>query len=1202
MEQKFRVLLVDKDESFNTRLSRYLKQKGFEVDTATNMFAAQLLASEHGGNYHVAVIDQVMGPPNGTEIMLRLRMAYPDIEFILLTSLDDMKSGERAMELGAFRYFAKSSPLSAISLDIRSAARFSRERQRSQNLQRLISAGQRVGGSTEEVYSQIYSEVRELLPNLDAFLLSRYDDQQSVVDFPSAFYYDKPVKINSRKQGNSLTEYVLRTQMPLLLPWGDQEFRKDNKLDIPSPSLKYCTSEIIVPMFLDKRIIGTINALTFSADTHYTSEQLQILQAFSNQAAYAISNAQKLQEAEQLKDAVSVLASKRGKKAIIEVIVKEAHKLINCDFTGLILQDDDGTLQKVKPVIPASHFKSFDEPRQEGGVTREVVITRKPRIIRNTNQDDLVKDSVREKDIFSMLVFPLCYGDKVLGVLYGHHNSTLFFSQHDVELWTTFTSQAAVALHNALEDERRAGDFKRFEQVKKALLGNRNLPFAMEDVAAAAMKVFESDTCRLAYVEPITEQIVDWKWARNTPQQYRVETPPRPEGVTNYILKYKKPVYNAVSDQNSPSPVPGLVHMGLKYYLSMPLLINRRIIGILHCDYLNKREPDYERLKYLIPAFSSQAAIALYRVRRDRLNAIWQDLDQKNVLCNGLKQLHSEFLHHAHQAAGAGFSVFYPFDPTAGDGKRNSPDQEIIYAGEIQQNDQDLAASLGGEITNILWQGSKNVIVVNDIEGSGKNDSAFLQQEGVKAFIAVRLQITLPGTKTTRLAGVLFQGFRTPTYFEKNDLANLESAAASVAQATLRLELQADLQNALEERKKLLNSVTEVLYDFRKQYPQLDLNVIAAQVAHLLGDGACIIMGYDQKSERFIRSGFGGVRYPDRHYTIPREFKNRFMDQPRYTVIPNNQVDHPFNPEGFIKREGIVSTVVFPLRMKDNPLGLLFANSRTQPVIPQQLIDSLSLFADFAALALDDSSLQSELSDRNTTLKRSMFLIWVSMIEDTWRHDLVQRAATILNLGASLERLMESSFPLPRVMGPVQGMIEKINKAAHDIANAPPRVPDSWETEPDLIPIASLIKEVSRRELTPSQEGSLPPVQVEFQLDDLGGISVRGYRRWLIYALEALLTNSCKAMPEGGTITFCGERVEKFIEVRLQDTGDGIPEEIRSRLFRDLIPPKDDKKGMGIGAQLVAAIIELHGGNVSIDKPGPGDTTILVRLPYIKES
>ena len=1204
MEQKIRVLLVDNDESFTTHMGRLLEKDGFEVDTATSGRAALKLAREHEGNYHVAVIDQVMGPPNGTETMLKLRKAYPGIEAILLTGWGDMEPGERAMELGAFRYLAKSPNPTALSLDIRCAARFGLERQHSQSLQRLLSAGQRVGGvkTEREVYQQIYTEVRELLPNLDGFLISNYSDRESGVEFPFAYRNGKPVAVEPRKQGNSITEYVLRTRQPLLLPWGDKDFRKEKGLNPPSPRLGYCTSEIVVPMFHDQRIIGTISAATFDRDTHYTTEQLQVLQAFSNQAAFAIINVRQLEEAEQLKNAVSALASKRGRKAIIETIVRQANKLIDCDFTGLILLEEDGSLHKVKPVIPAEDDKYFDEPRQQGGVTREVVTTRKPRVIQDTFKDPLVKDGVRNKGIHSMLVFPLCYGDQVLGVLYGHHYSTLYFSDHDVELWTAFTSQAAVALHNALEDERRAGDLKRFEQVKKALLGGRDIPTTMEEVTDAAMKVFESDTSVMAYVEPTTGRILEWKWSRETPAQYLAKNAPRSEGVTNYILNNRKSIYRRVSDRLAPPPLPEHVDKGLKAFLAMPLLINRRIVGILYCHYFNKREPDYERLQYMIPAFSSQAATALFRSRRDLQNAIWHDLDQKIVSCNHLKQLYREFLQHAHQASGADFSVFYPFDPTNADEKRKTLREEIIYEGELKEKWQMPAGGTGGGVTESLLHSRNDVMIVNDLESyKGKYASAIARREGVKAFVAVRLMVTLPGTKISRLAGILFHNFRTTTDFEKRDLASLESEAASVAQAILRLELQVDLQIALEERKKLIASVTEILHTYGRENRQLDLNVIATQVARFLGDGACIIMEYDRKSGRFFRRGLGGVRHPDKHYTIPREFKTRFMDHPHCTVIRSEQADQAFDPEGFIKREDIVSTVVFPLRMEGEALGLLFADSRTQAVIPQQSIDSLSLFADFAALVLHDSQLRSELVAMNSTLNRGMFLFWVSMIEDTWRHDLVQRAATILNLAATLKAMIIRTSPVPAVMKGVEGMIETINQEAHAIADAPPRVPQSWEAESDLVPIAPLVKEVARRELKNPLDGKLPPIKTNFQLEPLGGVSVRGYRRWLIYALEALLMNSRRAMPEGGTITISGDRADKYIEIRMQDTGDGIPPEVRSRLFRELIPPKDDRKGMGIGALLVANIIEFHGGDVTIDKPGPGDTTILVRLPYIKE-
>jgi nitrogen-specific signal transduction histidine kinase len=62
----------------------------------------------------------------------------------------------------------------------------------------------------------------------------------------------------------------------------------------------------------------------------------------------------------------------------------------------------------------------------------------------------------------------------------------------------------------------------------------------------------------------------------------------------------------------------------------------------------------------------------------------------------------------------------------------------------------------------------------------------------------------------------------------------------------------------------------------------------------------------------------------------------------------------------------------------------------------------------------------------------------------------------------------------------------------------------------------------------------------------------------------------------------------------------GVPPAIQHKLFREPIPKTHDAAGMGIGALLAAWIIEHEGGGITLERPGPGNTTVLVRLPVSK--
>lgn len=92
-----------------------------------------------------------------------------------------------------------------------------------------------------------------------------------------------------------------------------------------------------------------------------------------------------------------------------------------------------------------------------------------------------------------------------------------------------------------------------------------------------------------------------------------------------------------------------------------------------------------------------------------------------------------------------------------------------------------------------------------------------------------------------------------------------------------------------------------------------------------------------------------------------------------------------------------------------------------------------------------------------------------------------------------------------------------------------------------------------------------------------------------------LIMNSVQAMPEGGELRLSGSTVDGFLEIKFEDTGNGIPDNIKSMVFDPFFTTK--KMGTGLGLSIAYNIINAHRGNIwfeSIDNKG---TIFTVRLP-----
>jgi signal transduction histidine kinase len=96
-------------------------------------------------------------------------------------------------------------------------------------------------------------------------------------------------------------------------------------------------------------------------------------------------------------------------------------------------------------------------------------------------------------------------------------------------------------------------------------------------------------------------------------------------------------------------------------------------------------------------------------------------------------------------------------------------------------------------------------------------------------------------------------------------------------------------------------------------------------------------------------------------------------------------------------------------------------------------------------------------------------------------------------------------------------------------------------------------------------------------------------------AILNVVVNAIQAMPDGGELRIGCVVREEEAEIRISDTGVGIPPELRDKIFRLYYTTKPE--GSGIGLAMTFRIVQLHDGAIDFtSEPGKG-TTFIVRLP-----
>jgi PAS domain S-box-containing protein len=102
----------------------------------------------------------------------------------------------------------------------------------------------------------------------------------------------------------------------------------------------------------------------------------------------------------------------------------------------------------------------------------------------------------------------------------------------------------------------------------------------------------------------------------------------------------------------------------------------------------------------------------------------------------------------------------------------------------------------------------------------------------------------------------------------------------------------------------------------------------------------------------------------------------------------------------------------------------------------------------------------------------------------------------------------------------------------------------------------------------------------------------------VINAAHAIGDVAARGGPEKGLITIRTRGLPGWVEVRIEDTGDGIPENVRPRIFDPFFTTKEIGKGTGQGLAIArSVVVDKHQGTIDFETENGRGTSFIVRLP-----
>jgi signal transduction histidine kinase len=147
------------------------------------------------------------------------------------------------------------------------------------------------------------------------------------------------------------------------------------------------------------------------------------------------------------------------------------------------------------------------------------------------------------------------------------------------------------------------------------------------------------------------------------------------------------------------------------------------------------------------------------------------------------------------------------------------------------------------------------------------------------------------------------------------------------------------------------------------------------------------------------------------------------------------------------------------------------------------------------------------------------------------------------------------------------------------------------ELHPAEVPLDSFVREIVD---LASPQAAAAGIRVSVNAD-VDTANIRVDADLMKQAILNVVVNAIQAMPDGGELRIGCIVREEEAEIRISDTGVGIPPELRDKIFRLYYTTKPE--GSGIGLAMTFRIVQLHDGAIDFTSEPRKGTTFIVRLP-----
>lgn len=428
--------------------------------------------------------------------------------------------------------------------------------------------------------------------------------------------------------GDNVTSVVIREGQPLRFHTHREyrQFAERHGLPVLNVGEDQGEAVLFVPLHTGDRCLGVLSVESFQPAV-YSDEDVDTLSIIAAQAAVAIENAELFARNERsvrqmgvLLDVARTINGSLDLVDVLDAILTSMQHVLPYAFAAVLLPNEaNGTLDIMDSVGPAVRSRSgpillptLRIPFGQG-ISGQVYQSGTPLVVPDVRLYPGFVDHGLE-GVLCELAVPLCWNERVVGVLDLGREGTDAFTEEDVGVVSLFATQAAAAIENARlyqEQRQRVEELQMIESIVQRLQPLHD-PRAITRLIIEELKqLIDYHTCRLYRMDPdgLSLLPLDSEGGRTPAGALPIE-----HGFAGWIAREGRAdrIANTLDDPR-PAHIPGTPRVE-ESMLGAPLIYEGQVQGVIVLSKPGRNQFD-ENAQQMLQIIATQVAIGVHRAR-----------------------------------------------------------------------------------------------------------------------------------------------------------------------------------------------------------------------------------------------------------------------------------------------------------------------------------------------------------------------------------------------------------------------------------------------------------------------------------------------------------------------------------------------------------------------------------------------------------